>query len=79
MKFWISGLIALILAGCAPVSTEQPAQATNDDTQPQPAIALQDLGPATEWQNETWLNTEAPLYLEELRGQVILLEMWTFG
>lgn len=42
-------------------------------------VVLEDLGPAPELHNETWLNTEQPLHLEELRGKVVLLEMWTFG
>jgi len=29
--------------------------------------------------NPVWLNTEAPLKLAELRGQVVLLDMWTLG
>ena len=30
-------------------------------------------------QNEIWLNTDQPLRLAELRGKVVLLEMWTFA
>ena len=41
--------------------------------------SLPDLGAAPELTNDTWLNTEAPLRLADLRGNVILLEMWTFG
>jgi hypothetical protein len=26
-----------------------------------------------------WLNTNEPLRLEDLRGKVVLLDMWTFG
>ena len=32
-----------------------------------------ELQPAPEWETATWLNTSAPLTLEGLRGQVILL------
>ena len=46
---------------------------------PPPTVALDDFGPAPELHNETWLNTAAPLRLAELRGQVVLLDMWTFG
>ena len=39
---------------------------------------LKDEGIAPELTNEVWLNTETPLRLADLRGKVILLEMWTF-
>jgi hypothetical protein len=40
---------------------------------------LPNLGPAPELQNEIWLNIDRPLRLADLRGQVVLLDMWTFG
>ncbi len=46
---------------------------------PQIHVQLEDLGPAPELHNEVWLNTDQPLRLAELRGQVVLLDMWTFG
>ena len=42
-------------------------------------VFLPNLGPAPELQNEVWLNTDQPLRLAELRGKVVLLDMWTFG
>jgi DNA-binding beta-propeller fold protein YncE len=39
---------------------------------------LENLGPAPELHNQVWLNSEA-LSLEDLRGQVVLVEFWTFG
>jgi thiol-disulfide isomerase/thioredoxin len=44
-----------------------------------PAPSLPDLGPAPELTNATWLNVDSPLRLADLRGKVVLLEMWTFG
>ena len=41
--------------------------------------ALEDLGLAPELTNEIWINSAEPLRLAELRGKVVLLEMWTFG
>jgi thiol-disulfide isomerase/thioredoxin len=41
--------------------------------------ALPDLGPAPELTNDTWLNADAPLRLADLRGKVVIVEMWTFG
>lgn len=38
-----------------------------------------DLGLAPELQNDIWLNTPEPLRLANLRGKVVLLDMWTFG
>jgi hypothetical protein len=40
---------------------------------------LPNLGPAPNLTNDVWLNTDKPLPLSELRGKVVLLEMWTFG
>jgi len=64
-------LVILIVAGCAG------KQSDNRNQQQLPE--LDDLGPAPELYNETWLNTDQPLRLEDLRGKVVLLEMWTFG
>jgi hypothetical protein len=43
------------------------------------STSLPDLGPAPELTNETWLNTDIPLRLAELRGRVVAIDMWTFG
>ncbi len=40
---------------------------------------LPDLGEAPELNNEVWLNTDRPLRLSDLRGKVVLIDMWTFG
>ncbi len=40
---------------------------------------LPDLGEAPELNNEVWLNTDRPLRLADLRGKVVVLDMWTFG
>ncbi len=57
---------------------------TLDSTSPpavdsQSTIPLTNLGPAPELTNEVWLNTDQPLRLADLKGNVVLLEMWTFG
>lgn len=86
-------ILTLFLAACAsakpPASQAQGTSTGKDETaietkplseEAQPVRAdLEDLGPAPELENEVWLNTEAPLRLEELSGKVILLDMWTFG
>jgi hypothetical protein len=66
---WFLLLLVFPLVACStPLPTQ--AQTTPD---------LPDLGIAPELENQTWLNTEGPLRLAKLRGQVVLLEMWTFG
>jgi hypothetical protein len=40
---------------------------------------LPDLGVAPELNNEVWLNTDQPVRLAEVRGKVVLIDMWTFG
>jgi hypothetical protein len=42
-------------------------------------MVLRSLGPAPELENEIWINTDRPLRLADLRGQVVLVDMWTYG
>jgi hypothetical protein len=70
MKLWLSLLMALALAGCASPAT--PADQTAAANYP-------DLGAAPELAGEAWLNTAVPLRLADLRGRVVLVDMWTFG
>jgi thiol-disulfide isomerase/thioredoxin len=42
-------------------------------------VNLPDLGSAPELTNSSWLNTDKPLRLADLRGKVVAVEMWTFG
>ncbi len=61
--------------------TKAPALAEGDpdgETQPAQAV-LEDYGPAPELTNEVWLNSDHPLQLADLRGKVVLIDMWTFG
>jgi hypothetical protein len=72
------------LASCSgPVdaqgATEEPTEGSAPDQAEIPVPELPDLGPAPELVNEVWLNTERPLRLAGLRGQVVLLDFWTFG
>ena len=60
-------------------STQTSDSASQPTIQSQPPVPLSDLGPAPELTNDIWLNTEHPLRLADLRGTVVLLEMWTFG
>lgn len=77
--FWIP--IALILSGCA--QGKMNIFQTDNKYQKTPTegsnVQLKDYGPAPELTNQVWLNSDKPLRLKNLRGKVILLEMWTFG
>jgi thiol-disulfide isomerase/thioredoxin len=74
-------LLALILIGCA--AQQSDANPSMESQMQEPATSklasLPDLGPAPELTNTTWLNVEAPLRLVDLRGKVVMVEMWTFG
>lgn len=69
MKKLILSLLVLALSACG-VST---ADASKNNLS-----GLEDLGPAPELHNTVWLNVDQPLHLADLRGKVVLLEMWTF-
>ena len=60
-----------------PPSTVTPPPAITPSPAPDRS-SLPNLGAAPELYNEVWLNTDEPLRLANLRGQVVLLEMWTF-
>ena len=83
MRRYFLGLLAFILFGC---SAQQSTTLNPGDAQPQvddsilpKAASLPDLGPAPELTNDTWLNVPSPLRLADLRGKVVLIDMWTFG
>ncbi len=78
---WAGMALALALAGCTAALGGGSASPENPADQPEPEIdaAQSELDEAPELHNEVWLNTDQPLRLAELRGQVVLLDMWTFG
>jgi hypothetical protein len=61
-----------------PIDTAQPA-ATPTIEAVRYRADLPDLGAAPELNNEVWLNTDQPVRLADVRGKVIVLDMWTFG
>ena len=75
MKPTVLILIAILLSGCA----AKRADPLDDEPRAEASAALPTLGSAPELTNEVWLNVEEPLRLADLRGKVVLLDMWTFG
>jgi thiol-disulfide isomerase/thioredoxin len=78
MRNFMFGLLALILFGCASQQQSDIAPQAEDPAMPKLA-SLPDLGPAPELTNTAWLNVDSPLRIADLRGKVVMVEMWTFG
>ncbi len=76
MRVLTTGLLSLVLAGCS-AATVLGGEELN--VKPEVVVSLRDLGPAPELGNEIWLNADQPLRPSNLRGKVVLLDMWTFG
>lgn len=89
MRWTILLLTTIFLGACAAARGSQPSGSTSQEAQPpvktMPASGktsfhadLPDLGAAPELNNQVWLNVDRPLRLADLRGKVVLLDMWTF-
>lgn len=63
-------LTSILLSACSNHIVQTPGEQI---------YSLPDLGKAPELTNTIWLNTPEPLRLKDLRGKVVLLDMWTFG
>lgn len=82
MKRWLSViLLALAACGSQPVSGPQPVNGPEASAPTlAPEVTLENYGPAPELTNTNWLNTDGQtLRLADLRGQVVAIDMWTFG
>lgn len=77
----LAGLAAMALStsACTALPAVTPS-APRTAAEPSSALAAQlpNRGPAPELTNELWLNSP-PLRLEDLRGQVVIVEFWTYG
>ncbi len=75
LNIFLLAILLLTACNARPTAlTEKTAMPTQSVT----ASDLPDLGVAPEIHDGPWLNS-APLKLANLRGQVVLLEMWTFA
>ncbi len=72
-------ICTLALAGCRDQAANSTPAAEGLPAARDLPAAYPDLGEAPELGNETWLNTPEPLRLADLRGKVVLIDMWTFG
>ena len=88
MKITLSVILLVLLSACASADSHESLQSVkpDQDTLKQTetpisfdALFLENIGPAPELTNQVWLNIDHPLRLADLRGKVVLLEMWTFG
>lgn len=79
MKRWLFALSAFILAACAAPAVSSSTVGQTDDQPKTQASDLPDLGAAPELSGDVWLNTSHPLRLADLRGKVVLVDMWTLG
>lgn len=82
MKRWWSVLL-LTVAAC--VAAPPPSGSSSVAPTPilatmAPEVTLNNYGPAPEMTNTNWANTGGQaLRLADLRGQVVAIDMWTFG
>lgn len=75
MKHWLVSMWVLTLTACSAATPTPLEPALKVDA----LLSLPDLGAAPELNTDVWLNSEVLLQLADLRGKVVLLEMWTFG
>lgn len=85
-KWLLLVFILLSLAACSPTrldaSRPEPGNGPTESSTTTTSLNrsnLPDRGPAPELENAVWVNTDQPLRLKNLRGNVVLLEMWTYG
>jgi thiol-disulfide isomerase/thioredoxin len=69
-------MLSVLVTGSATLALESASRASAQSRQP--LTGLRESGPAPAWRNASWLNTDHPLTLPELRGRVVLLNFWVF-
>src|SRR6476659_7534182 len=81
MKRILIGITAFLAAAIALAQgngNPNPTPPAAPDAQSGYVSNMPDFGAVPEFSNESWLNTDVPLRLSNLRGKVVLLDMWTF-
>lgn len=68
------GVVTVLAQG-----SPNPTQPAMPDSQAVYVSNMPDFGAAPEFANESWLNSTVPLRLSNLRGKVVLVDMWTFA
>ena len=71
-------LLVFVLTACSSIPNTPNASSTPELETTKPASSLPIIRKAPELHNEVWLNSD-PLKLADLRGQVTIVEFWTFG
>lgn len=77
--FTLLMLLALGAIGWVAAYQLRAARSVGSTAQPSDDVVLSDYGIAPELLGSAWLNTDQPIRLRDLRGQVVLLQFWTFG
>jgi len=76
---WLGWLSGLLLAGCSGVAPTDESGGLVEGSAAVQVPQLDDFGPAPPIVGQVWLNGQAPATWDALRGQVVLVEMWTHG
>src|SRR5712691_11657801 len=76
--YWALTGLAVLAGACSPAASGRATPVPTAQGSPVVRASLRDYGAAPEINNTVWLNTPTPLRLADLRGQVVLLNMWTF-
>lgn len=77
LLFLLLSFVVLAILGACTATKENVEEMATGLAKKVPA--LPDLGAAPEILNDTWLNSDTPLRLADLRGKVVLVEFWTFA
>lgn len=79
MKRLLIGITAFLAAAVALAQGSPNPTPAMSDSAASYVSNMPDFGTVPEFSNESWLNTDVPLRLANLRGKVVLLDMWTFA